>query len=151
MRTNGFRRPNAKDVFDQLDELEDDPPKAEIGNTTAQIDTKSEAAAQVADDEPAEASAKASQISRRRRLIRRITAAAVALLLCAALTATAWLGWQLKQRNDAAVAGRAALAVAQSYAVTLTSVDTNNIDQNAQAEAGVSAMRVRGTAPLRHP
>jgi Mce-associated membrane protein len=41
-----------------------------------------------------------------------------------------YLGWQLKQHNDTAAAGRAALAVAQSYAVTLTSVDTNNIDQN---------------------
>ena len=130
MRTNGFRRPNAKDVFDKLDELEDDPPEAEISNTAAQIDPKSEAATQGADDDPDEASAKAPQISRRRRLLRRVTAAAAALLLCAALTATAWLGWQLKQRNDAAAAGRAALAVAQSYAVTLTSVDTNNIDQN---------------------
>jgi Mce-associated membrane protein len=129
MRTNGFKRPNANDVFNRLDELEDDPPETEITTNTPEVDPTAEAD-EAAAHGPGETAAKAAPISRRRRLLRRVAAAATALVIVAALAATAYLGWQLKQRNDTAAAGRAALAVAQSYAVTLTSVDTNNIDQN---------------------
>ena len=48
----------------------------------------------------------------------------------AALGFSGFVGWQLKQQDDTAAAGRAALAVAQTYAVALTSVDNRNIDQN---------------------
>jgi Mce-associated membrane protein len=129
MRTNGFKRPNANDVFNRLDELEDDPPETEITTNTPEVDPTAEAD-EAAAHGAGETAADAAPISRRRRLLRRVAAAATALVFVAALAATAYLGWQLKQRNDAAAAGRAALAVAQSYAVTLTSVDTNNIDQN---------------------
>jgi Mce-associated membrane protein len=129
MRTNGFKRPNANDVFNRLDELEDDPPETEITTNTPEVDPTAEADEAVAHG-PGETAADAAPISRRRRLLRRVAAAATALVFVAALAATAYLGWQLKQRNDTAAAGRAALAVAQSYAVTLTSVDTNTIDQN---------------------
>jgi len=129
MRTNGFKRPNANDVFTRLDELEDDPLETEITTNTPEVDPTAEAD-EAAAHGPGETAAKAAPISRRRRLLRRVAAAATALVFVAALAATAYLGWQLKQRNDTAAAGRAALAVAQSYAVTLTSVDTNNIDQN---------------------
>ena len=129
MRTNGFKRPNANDVFNRLDELEDDPPETEITTNTPEVDPTAEAD-EAAAHGPGETAAKAAPISRRRRLLRRVAAAATALVFVAALAATAYLGWQLKQRNDTAAAGRAALAVAQSYAVTLTSVDTNTIDQN---------------------
>jgi len=129
MRTNGFKRPNANDVFNRLDELEDDPPETEITTNTPEVDPTAEAD-EAAAHGPGDTVADAAPISRRRRLLRRVAAAATALVFVAALAATAYLGWQLKQRNDTAAAGRAALAVAQSYAVTLTSVDTNNIDQN---------------------
>jgi len=129
MRTNGFKRPNANDVFNRLDELEDDPPETEITTNTPEVDPTAEAD-EAAAHGPGETAAKAAPISRRRRLLRRVAAAATALVVVAALAATAYLGWQLKLRNDTAAAGRAALAVAQSYAVTLTSVDTNTIDQN---------------------
>ena len=129
MRTNGFKRPNANDVFNRLDELEDDPPETEITTNTPEVDPTAEAD-EAAAHGPGDTVADAAPISRRRRLLRRIAAAATALVFVAALAATAYLGWQLKQRNDTAAAGRAALAVAQSYAVTLTSVDTNTIDQN---------------------
>ena len=129
MRTNGFKRPNANDVFNRLDELEDDPPETEITTNTPEVDPTAEAD-EAAAHGPGETVADAAPISRRRRLLRRVAAAATALVFVAALAATAYLGWQLKQRNDTAAAGRAALAVAQSYAVTLTSVDTNTIDQN---------------------
>jgi Mce-associated membrane protein len=129
MRTNGFKRPNVNDVFSRLDELEDDPPETEITTNTPEVDPTAEAD-EAAAHGPGDTVADAAPISRRRRLLRRVAAAATALVFVAALAATAYLGWQLKQRNDTAAAGRAALAVAQSYAVTLTSVDTNNIDQN---------------------
>jgi Mce-associated membrane protein len=129
MRTNGFKRPNANDVFNRLDELEDDPPEAEISTNTPEVDPTAEVD-EAAAHGPGETAAKAAPISRRRRLLRRVAGAAAALVFVAALMVAAYLGWQLKQRNDTAAAGRAALAVAQSYAVTLTSVDTNNIDQN---------------------
>jgi Mce-associated membrane protein len=129
MRTNGFKRPNANDVFNRLDELEDDPPEAEITTNTPEVDPTAEVD-EAAAHGPGETAAKAAPISRRRRLLRRVAGAAAALVFVAALMVAAYLGWQLKQRNDTAAAGRAALAVAQSYAVTLTSVDTNNIDQN---------------------
>jgi Mce-associated membrane protein len=129
MRTNGFKRPNANDVFNRLDELEDDPPEAEITTNTPEVDPTAEVD-EAAAHGPGETAAKAAPISRRRRLLRRVAGAAAALVFVAAIMVAAYLGWQLKQRNDTAAAGRAALAVAQSYAVTLTSVDTNNIDQN---------------------
>ena len=129
MRTNGFKRPNANDVFNRLDELEDDPPEAEITTNTPEVDPTAEVD-EAAAHGPGETAAKAAPISRRRRLLRRVAGAAAALVFVAALMVAAYLGWQLKQRNDTAAAGRAALAVAQSYAVTLTSVDTNTIDQN---------------------
>ena len=129
MRTNGFKRPNANDVFNRLDELEDDPPETEITTNTPEVDPTAEAD-EAAAHGPGDTVADAAPISRRRRLLRRVAAAATALVFVAALAATAYLGWQLKQRNDTAAAGRAALAVAQSYAVTLTGVDTNTIDQN---------------------
>jgi Mce-associated membrane protein len=129
MRTNGFKRPNANDVFNRLDELEDDPLETEITTNTPEVDPTAEAD-EAAAHGPGETAADAAPTSRRRRLLRRVAAAATALVFVAALAATAYLGWQLKQRNDTAAAGRAALAVAQSYAVTLTSVDTNTIDQN---------------------
>jgi Mce-associated membrane protein len=129
MRTNGFKRPNANDVFNRLDELEDDPPETEITTNTPEVDPTAEVD-EAAAHGPGETAAKAAPISRRRRLLRRVAGAAAALVFVAALMVAAYLGWQLKQRNDTAAAGRAALAVAQSYAVTLTSVDTNNIDQN---------------------
>lgn len=129
MRTNGFKRPNVNDVFSRLDELEDDPPETEITTNTPEVDPTAEVD-EAAAHGPGETAAKAAPISRRRRLLRRVAGAAAALVFVAALMVAAYLGWQLKQRNDTAAAGRAALAVAQSYAVTLTSVDTNNIDQN---------------------
>ncbi|OQZ95080.1 hypothetical protein BST10_16545 [Mycolicibacter algericus DSM 45454] len=52
------------------------------------------------------------------------------MVVVAALALSTLLAWQLKQQNDTAAAGRAALAAAQSYASVLTSIDTSNVDQN---------------------
>jgi Mce-associated membrane protein len=63
-------------------------------------------------------------------MLRRSIVVTAGSVFVAALGLSAFLGWQLKQQHDTAAAGSAALAAARSYAVTLTSVDTKNIDQN---------------------
>jgi Mce-associated membrane protein len=142
MATKIFKRTNAKDVFDRLRE-QDDPPNTEtppddieIAYNTTELDTEepidslddtndSENA-----DDSADADENASVPSRRRRWLRRILAAAAGVVFVAALGFSGFLAWQLKQQHDTAAAGRAALATAQRYAVVLTSIDTNNVDQN---------------------
>jgi Mce-associated membrane protein len=68
--------------------------------------------------------------SRRKRWLRRFIAGAAGVIFVAALGLSGFLGWQLKQQKDVNDAGRAALAAAQSYAVALTSIDTNSVDKN---------------------
>jgi Mce-associated membrane protein len=56
----------------------------------------------------------------------------VGVVVAAALGFSAFVGWQLKQLDDTAAAGRAALEAARNYAVTLTTLDFKNIDKNYQ-------------------
>jgi Mce-associated membrane protein len=151
MATKIFKRKNAKDVFDKLieqDNLDEEHSTAETetaAETETGVETETAVATEAADSapeidvgEPTESrdldtddgDEKASTPSRRRRWLRRFLAAAASVVFLAALGTSAFVGWQLKQQKDTAAAGRAALAVAQSYAVTLTSIDTNNVDQN---------------------
>jgi Mce-associated membrane protein len=118
--TNG-----SSDVFDML-RLRDDRPDTEEANSAAEDET-AEATEDGPDDDAAHETPPAS---RARRLLRRSIVVAAGILFVAALGLSAFLGWQLKQQHDTAAAGRAALAVARSYAVTLTSVDTKDIDHN---------------------
>ncbi|MDT5298545.1 MAG: Mce-associated rane protein [Mycobacterium sp.] len=118
--TNG-----SSDVFDML-RLRDDLTDTEEANSAAE-DQAAEATEDALDDDAAH---ETPAVSRSRRLLRRSIVVAVSSLFVAALGLSGFLGWQLKQEHDTAAAGRAALAVAQSYAVTLTSVDTKDIDHN---------------------
>jgi Mce-associated membrane protein len=143
--TKIFKRTNAKDIFDKLTE-QDDPaatetPPAEsetpenateldIDEPTDSLDDDAEDAGDTDDEDAGEAGEGASLPTRRRRWLRRFLTAAAGIVLVAALALSGFLAWQLKQHNDTAAAGRAALATAQRYAVALTSIDTNNIDQN---------------------
>ena len=139
MATKIFKRTNAKDVFDRLRE-QDDPPDTEtppddieIADNTTELDTEEpiDSLDDTDDSENADdADENASVPSRRRRWLRRILAAAAGVVFVAALGLSGFLAWQLKQQHDTAAAGRAALATAQRYAVVLTSIDTNNVDQN---------------------
>jgi Mce-associated membrane protein len=56
--------------------------------------------------------------------------ATVAVIFVAALGLSGVLFWKLKQRDDTAAAGKAALQTAKTYAVTLSSVDTKDLDKN---------------------
>jgi len=84
-------------------------------------------------DEPAAESAGAGRRWPVRRLLavaRRGLLPAVSALAIVAIAAAAFFGWKVKQHNDLQAAGDAALAAARSYAVTLTSVDSNNLDRD---------------------
>ncbi|MFC8043803.1 hypothetical protein [Nocardia sp. NPDC057353] len=69
--------------------------------------------------------------SRRRRYLRVARKAALpvtALIAIAAITAAIVLGVQLRNERDIDAAADAALEAAKTYGVTLTSVDSNNLD-----------------------
>ncbi|MFW0785565.1 hypothetical protein AAFP35_13700 [Gordonia sp. CPCC 206044] len=61
---------------------------------------------------------------------RRFGAAAVAVIAVAALACAVWFGWQLKSERATDDAASAAQDVARDYAVTLTSVSADSIDQD---------------------
>jgi Mce-associated membrane protein len=148
MATKIFKRTNAKDVFEKLAEQDDPAPtetppadietpenatELDIDEPTELLDDDAEDAGDTDDAEDVEKAEEAGERSsapRRRRWLRRILAAVACIVVVAVLAVSGFLAWQLKQNNDTAAAGRAALAAAQSYAVVLTSIDSNNVDQN---------------------
>jgi Mce-associated membrane protein len=151
MEMKVFNRTNAKrDVFDML-LARNDLPDTEKAKCAPEDEAAEATEPPAPDDDdpgheiPADEAAEANEepapddddpghetpaASRAHRLLRRSIVVVAGILFVAALGLSTFLGWQLKQQHDTAAAGRAALAVARSYAVTLTSVDTKNIDQN---------------------
>ncbi len=103
-------------------------PDAKVAETKV-AETKVEAAA---DSEDAEADQEEpdSRSGRWARVRRPLLVATVGAVLVAALGAAGYFGWQYKQLTDTAAAGRTALAVARNYAVTLTTVQSKDIDNN---------------------
>ncbi|MEB3052291.1 hypothetical protein KV112_21600 [Mycolicibacter sp. MYC123] len=65
-----------------------------------------------------------------RQRVRRILVGSVLVTLAAAVGTAGVLGWQLKREYDTQAAGRAALAVANDYAVALTSIDSAKVDDS---------------------
>jgi Mce-associated membrane protein len=114
------KRTPTKDVFDRLDELDDRGPEAVTATAKSG-----------ADDEIADGTGEDNQTGARRPR-RRVLALLVGAVVAAALGFSAFVGWQLKQLDDTAAAGRAALEAARNYAVTLTTLDSKNIDKNYQ-------------------
>ena len=127
MQIRLLKRPNDADVFEKLG-LRAESPATETSDTASELEAAD--ATEPPKSESDGAAAPTSTPPRRKRFIRRALAAMVGVVLVAALGTSGFLGWKLKERDDTAAAGRAALAAAQRYAVTLTSVDANNIDQN---------------------
>jgi len=123
--TDSIADPVAADAADEVELTEaltadpeepEDPDEAELAEALDDAD----------DPESADAPAK----PRSRRVLRRVFAAAAVLVFAAAVGLAGFFGWQLKQQSDTTAAGRAALDVARTYAVTLTSVDYQKIDEN---------------------
>ncbi|WP_019928248.1 hypothetical protein [Nocardia sp. BMG111209] len=84
-------------------------------------------------DKPADPAARPAAApaapGRRRWLLRGGLAAGAVLLVVATVLAVVF-GWKLHNRDRVDAAAREAAATAQSYAVTLTSIDAQHIDQN---------------------
>ncbi len=70
------------------------------------------------------------QTSRERPWAVRAGAALVITCLVAAVVCAVVFGWKLKNRNEIDSAAQQASATAQAYAVTLTSIDAQHIDEN---------------------
>lgn len=64
------------------------------------------------------------------RRFRRAPTALAAVVMVATTGMSMFLGWRVKELTDIASAGRTALEAAQAYAVTLTNLDTADIDKN---------------------
>ncbi|MGV9797934.1 Mce protein [Mycobacterium sp. NPDC003449] len=65
-----------------------------------------------------------------RRTLRHLSIAAAGATLVAALTCSGLLGWRLWQQRQVDEAGRQAVEEAVAYAQTLTSIDSNHVDEN---------------------
>jgi Mce-associated membrane protein len=88
-------------------------------DTDPEVESAEEAVDEVASDEPAK--------RRRWPLIRRVLLGA---LIVALLGGCGFLGWQAWQDHRVEVASRDGQAAAVRYAQVLTSIDSNNVDQN---------------------
>ncbi|WP_373140429.1 tetratricopeptide repeat protein [Mycobacterium marinum] len=65
-----------------------------------------------------------------RSWVRYLRRGAMPLLLAGALALSALLGWQQWQQHQVKLAGQQAQQAAVAYAQVLTSIDSNNVDQN---------------------
>ncbi|CAJ1507336.1 Mce protein [[Mycobacterium] holstebronense] len=106
------------DVFDQLDKQLETDLETDLATDSATAET-----ADRVEPEPTTPSAPAP---RRHR----VRVALVAAVLIAALAYSGYAGWRLHQLDARAAAGQAALASAKDYAITLTTLDTADIDGN---------------------
>jgi Mce-associated membrane protein len=68
--------------------------------------------------------------SRGKRWLRHTLTAVTIAIFVAALGSSGYFWWQDQQQKDIDSASRAALSSAERFAVTLTSIDTNGVDQN---------------------
>lgn len=151
MATKLFGR-NSRDVFDKITESDGPPdagedptdetvtPTADVAEVLPEEDrTATESTAESVPDETAEAEdadltdagpQPDTDQPVRKRWVRHLGRGAVVLLAVAGLGLLGFFGWQLKQQRDIDNAGREALSSAQHFAVVLTSIDTNKVDEN---------------------
>jgi Mce-associated membrane protein len=134
------KRTPTRDVFDRLDEPDDalasettPPPEPETADSAPEDETA--APDSESDDEAVEVTSEDKETDGGQapgRLRRRVVAALVVAALVGTLGLSSFLGWRLKQVDDTAAAGRAALEAARNYAVILTTLDAKDIDKNYQ-------------------
>jgi Mce-associated membrane protein len=129
------KRTPTKDVFDRLEKLDDpvvsetaSPPETDTARSAPESETGvPESESDETTDEATETAARGRSPVRPRR---RLVAVVVGVVVVGALGLSTLLGWRLKQVDDTAAAGRAALEAARNYAVILTTLDANDIDKN---------------------
>ncbi|MFI6776369.1 hypothetical protein [Nocardia sp. NPDC050412] len=122
MKKSVLEKETATETTDSDPDTDDSSvPEQETATETTDSD-------QVADDSPVRADA-APPIWRR-RWVPRAAVGAIALVAVSASVLACVLGWKLHDRNEIDTAVRQAASTAQTYAVTLTSIDSQNIDQN---------------------
>jgi Mce-associated membrane protein len=133
------KRNDAANVLDGVPVTEDEPDDRQDLSATDGVDvddvdpeTDDATSADSAAENPESVSAGESRRfgPRFRRIARATGRAAVVLIFITALSASGYLGWQLKERIAQAEAAQSALNAAREYAVILSSVDANDIDSN---------------------
>jgi Mce-associated membrane protein len=136
-----FKRTNHEDVFESVVE-HPDPSSAKDAQTATETgdSASSQTAAEVANEAVATTAGEAADDdngdaqpaapSRHRRWVRDTLTVLAILISLAALGSAGYFGWRYKQHNDIDSASRAALSSAEHFAVTLTSIDTDAVDQN---------------------
>lgn len=108
----------------------------ELGETAAgeaesvADDTHDEAAPTDPKDSDPAAGSTAESSPRRRKSLSRPVIGGLAALVVTLAAACGYLGWQNKAERDVAAAAAGAQQAATAYAVTLTSVDSNDLDAN---------------------
>lgn len=120
--------PDIDDVTDDDDDLDEDMDAEDIDDEDLDSDLDDEDLAEDFDAEFDDDDT--TPTSRARRRVRLVVVIAACLIFVAALALSGVLGWQLKQRDAIADASREALDTAKNYAVTLSSIETKDIDKN---------------------
>ncbi|WP_410872875.1 hypothetical protein [Nocardia sp. A7] len=115
------------DEVKETAEKHDSPSPARSDESTA---AESDAAAtESGSDDPPSTEGK-DRVRRLASVARRAAVPALALIAVAALVGAGVLGWQLREERAVDSAAEAALQAARAYAVTLTSVDSSNLDRD---------------------
>lgn len=116
---------------DNLDSHQQSTAPAKDGADIAEESTDDENHSDDSEDEPGiDPALNAAETPRRKRWLARIAVGIGALLIVGVATTAGALGWKVIQHNNIAAAEKAASAAATAYAVTLTTVDYQKIDQN---------------------
>ena len=122
------------DADDSRDETEAETPEADAEETGAAVTDEDDAGADddAVDDEDEEPfKRQRDKASRRKRPWRQyLRRSLMPLLLVASLAVSGFLGWKQWQEHQIKQAGEQAQQAAISYAQVLTSIDSNNVDQN---------------------
>ncbi|MFI6361257.1 hypothetical protein ACIBG0_00770 [Nocardia sp. NPDC050630] len=122
MKKSVLETENATETIDSgSDTADPSVPEKETATETSDSD-------QVAED--ADVGADATSPFWRRRWVPRAVVGATAFVAVSASVLACVLGWKLHDRGQVDTAARQAASTAQTYAVTLTSIDSQNIDQN---------------------
>jgi Mce-associated membrane protein len=132
------KRTPTKNIFDMLAEHDDGEPDTVQPTPQPEAadnarESKAPAAETRSDEETATDTTEDDQtagVPTRGPLRRRVVAVLAGVVVAVILGLSGLLGWRLKQLDDTAAAGKAALEAARNYAVILTTLDAKDLDGN---------------------